>query len=74
MPVVLAGDYNVMSTEFDVYKPARWVKDTLFRVEVRDAFKNLVAQGWTDALRKLHPDERICLSARGVWPAQDERS
>jgi exodeoxyribonuclease-3 len=58
-PVVLAGDYNVMPTELDVYKPERWVNDALFRVEVRDAFRRLAAQGWTDALRTLHPGERI---------------
>jgi exodeoxyribonuclease III len=58
-PVVLAGDYNVMPTELDVYKPERWVDDALFRVEVRDAFRRLAAQGWTDALRTLHPGERI---------------
>jgi exodeoxyribonuclease-3 len=59
IPVVLAGDYNVMPTELDVYKPERWVDDALFRREVRDAFRRLVAQGWTDALRTLHPGERI---------------
>src|SRR5260370_4251838 len=58
-PVVLAGDYNVMPTELDVYKPERWVDDALFRPEVRDAFARLTAAGWTDAVRKLHPDERI---------------
>ena len=58
-PIVLAGDYNVMPTELDVYKPERWVNDALFRVEVREAFRRLVAQGWTDALRTLHPGERI---------------
>ena len=58
-PVVLAGDFNVMPTELDVYKPERWVDDALFAPEVRAAFSELVAQGWTDALRKLHPDERI---------------
>jgi exodeoxyribonuclease-3 len=58
-PVVLTGDYNVMPTEKDVYKPERWVDDALFRPEVRTAFKNLVAQGWTDAIRKLYPDETI---------------
>ncbi|MBD0351095.1 MAG: exodeoxyribonuclease III [Flavisolibacter sp.] len=58
-PVVLAGDYNVMPTEMDVYKPERWVDDALFRPEVRAAFKKLIEQGWTDALRKLHPDEII---------------
>ena len=57
--VVLCGDYNVMPTEKDVYKPERWVKDALFRPEVRAAFKTLVDQGWTDAIRKLHPDETI---------------
>ena len=58
-PVVLAGDYNVMPTELDVYKPERWVDDALFRPEVRAAYAELVAQGWTDALRTLHPGERI---------------
>jgi exodeoxyribonuclease-3 len=46
-PVVLTGDYNVMPTEMDVYKPERWVDDALFRPETRAAFHNLVAQGWT---------------------------
>ena len=58
-PVVLVGDYNVMPTDLDVYKPERWVNDALFRKEVRAAFKNLVAQGWTDAIRKLYPNEII---------------
>jgi exodeoxyribonuclease-3 len=58
-PVVLAGDYNVMPTELDVYKPERWLDDALFRPEVREAFRRLVAQGWTDALRELHQGERI---------------
>jgi len=58
-PVVLTGDYNVMPTEMDVYKPERWVDDALFRPEVRSAFKSLVAQGWTDAIRTLYPDETI---------------
>lgn len=59
LPVVLAGDYNVMPTELDVYKPERWVEDALFRPEVRKAFHDLVAQGWTDAIRKLFPNEVI---------------
>ncbi len=58
-PVVLAGDYNVMPTQLDVYKPERWLDDALFRPEVRSAFHGLIEQGWTDALRKLHPDEKI---------------
>jgi exodeoxyribonuclease-3 len=58
-PVILAGDYNVMPTELDVYKPERWLDDALFRPEVRCAFRGLIAQGWTDALRTLHPNEKI---------------
>jgi exodeoxyribonuclease III len=58
-PVILAGDFNVMPTDLDVYKPERWVDDALFRPEVRAAFHALVAQGWTDAVRALHPGERI---------------
>jgi exodeoxyribonuclease-3 len=58
-PVVLAGDFNVIPTERDVYKPERWVNDALFRVETREAFGRLMQQGWTDSLRTLHPDETI---------------
>lgn len=58
-PVILAGDYNVMPTELDVYKPERWVDDALFRVEVRDAYAKLLKQGWTDALRTANPGQRI---------------
>jgi exodeoxyribonuclease III len=57
--VILAGDYNVIPTERDVYKPERWVDDALFRVEVREAFARLLKQGWTDAIRALHPDAQI---------------
>lgn len=58
-PVVMAGDYNVIPTELDVYKPDGWIKDALFLPEVRLAYKNLLDQGWTDAIRKLYPNERI---------------
>lgn len=58
-PVALIGDFNVMPTELDVYKPERWVDDALFRPETREAFQKLVKQGWTDAVRKLHPKETI---------------
>jgi exodeoxyribonuclease-3 len=59
LPVVLAGDYNVIPTELDVYKPERWIEDALFRPEVRSAFNDIVSLGWTDALRKIYPDEVI---------------
>ena len=58
-PVVLVGDYNVIPTDLDVYKPERWLDDALFRPEVREAFNTILAQGWTDAVRALHPDEVI---------------
>ncbi len=58
-PTALIGDFNVMPTELDVYKPGKWVNDALFRIEIRDAFKKLAAQGWTDAIRKLYPGEKI---------------
>jgi len=59
IPIVLAGDFNVMPTDLDVHKPERWLEDALFRPEVRAAFKHLLAQGWTDAIRELYPDQKI---------------
>jgi exodeoxyribonuclease III len=59
LPVILAGDFNVMPTELDVYKPERWLDDALFAPEVRAAYARLLKQGWTDALRTMHPDEII---------------
>lgn len=47
--MLIAGDFNVVPTEVDVYKPDRWLRDALFRPEVRKAFARLTAQGWTDA-------------------------
>lgn len=59
IPAVLAGDYNVIPTELDVYKPENWKTDALFRPESRAAFKQLTDQGWIDSIRHLYPDERI---------------
>jgi exodeoxyribonuclease-3 len=58
-PVVLAGDYNVIPEEADAYKPDRWVMDALFLPETRAAFRQLLSQGWTDAIRELHSNEVI---------------
>ena len=58
-PVVLTGDFNAIPTELDAYKPERWTEDALFLPETRAAWATLVGQGWTDALRKLHPGERL---------------
>ncbi len=59
IPAALVGDFNVMPTDLDVYAPDRWRDDALFRPEVREADANLLAEGWTDAVRHLHPDESI---------------
>ncbi len=58
-PVVLAGDYNVVPTDFDIYNPRSWLKDALLQPESRERYRRLIDQGWTDALRERHPDERI---------------
>jgi len=58
-PVVLAGDYNVVPTDADIYSPEHWLDDALLQPESRAAFARLLRQGWTDAVRQLHPDERI---------------
>jgi exodeoxyribonuclease-3 len=58
-PVILAGDYNVVPTDFDIYDPKSWRKDALLQPDSRAAFERLLAQGWTDCLRARHPEERI---------------
>jgi len=58
-PMVLAGDYNVVPTDSDIYNTRSWLKNALLQPEPREAYRALLAQGWTDAIRHLHPDERI---------------
>ncbi|WP_434456314.1 exodeoxyribonuclease III [Stutzerimonas urumqiensis] len=58
-PVVLAGDYNVVPTDEDIYNPRSWRKDALLQPESRERFARLLAQGWTDALRAKYPNERL---------------
>ena len=58
-PVVLAGDYNVIPTDADVYKPERWLNDALFQPQPKAQYARLLEQGWTDAVRHLHPKETI---------------
>jgi exodeoxyribonuclease-3 len=57
VPVVLAGDYNVAPTALDIYPTRSWDNDALIQPKSRAAFKALVDQGWTDAVRTLHPDK-----------------
>jgi exodeoxyribonuclease-3 len=59
LPALLLGDFNVMPTELDVYKPERWLDDALFAPEARVAYRRLLEQGWVDAVRTLHPEARI---------------
>jgi exodeoxyribonuclease-3 len=58
-PVAMVGDYNVVPTDFDIYDPKSWRKDALLQPESRERYAELLAQGWTDALRHLHPDEQL---------------
>jgi len=58
-PVVLAGDFNVIPTEKDVYAPERWLDDALFHPDARAAYARLLEQGWTDAIRARFPTERV---------------
>ena len=59
LPVLLIGDYNVIPTELDTYKPEKFIDNALFFPETRLAYQNLLDIGWTDAVRHLHPTERI---------------
>ena len=59
LPVVLAGDYNVAPAEIDIYPTRSWDKDALIQPKSRAAFKALLKQGWTDALREMHPEKRL---------------
>ncbi len=59
VPVVLAGDYNVAPTEIDIYPTTSWDDDALVQPESRAAYARLVKQGWTDAIRELHGNERV---------------
>jgi exodeoxyribonuclease III len=56
-PVVLAGDYNVVPTDLDIYSTKSWDRNALLQPESRAAYQRLIAQGWIDAIRALHPKE-----------------
>jgi len=64
VPAVLAGDYNVIPFDRDVWKPAAMAEDALMQPESRAAYKALMGDGWTDALATRHP-------AGGVWTYWD---
>jgi len=58
-PVVLAGDYNVVPTDSDIYNPRSWLKDALLQPATRECYRRLLAQGWIDALGARFPNERV---------------
>lgn len=58
-PVVLAGDFNVVPSDFDIYDTRSWKKDALLQPESRECFERLLRQGWVDALRQRFPDRRL---------------
>jgi exodeoxyribonuclease-3 len=58
-PVVLAGDFNVVPTDADIYNPRSWRKDALLQPETRDCYQRLLGQGWIDSVRTLFPKEPI---------------
>jgi exodeoxyribonuclease-3 len=71
VPVVLAGDYNVAPTALDIYPTKSWDKDALIQPKSRAAFQALMKQGWTDAIRTLHPSEPMFTFwdyKRNRWP------
>ena len=59
VPACLAGDYNVVPTELDIYPSRSYATNALVQPQPRAAFQRLLDQGWTDSIRALHPDERI---------------
>ena len=70
VPAILAGDYNVVPTDFDIYPSTSWAENALLAPQSRAAFARLLAQGWTDALRTLHPGEPMYTFwdyKRGRW-------
>jgi exodeoxyribonuclease-3 len=72
VPAVLAGDYNVVPTVHDIYPTRSLDNNALIQPASRRAFARLLAQGWTDALRKLQPDGPLWTFwdyKRDRWPA-----
>ena len=57
VPAVLAGDFNVVPTDFDIYPTTSYDDNALLQPAPRAAYQRLLKQGWTDAIRKLHPRE-----------------
>jgi len=59
VPVILAGDFNVVPTDADIYATTSWAGNALLQPSSREAFARLLDQGWTDAIRAKHPSGAI---------------
>jgi exodeoxyribonuclease-3 len=57
--IVLAGDLNVVPTDFDIYNAWLWRHDAVMQAETREAWQRLLAQGWIDSARYLYPEKKI---------------
>jgi exodeoxyribonuclease-3 len=71
VPVVLAGDYNIVPADQDIYPTKSYAKDALLQPQSRALYREIVEQGWTDAIRTLHPDARVYTFwdyMRNRWP------
>lgn len=71
LPVVLAGDYNIVPEPRDIYPTKSYDKNALVQPESRAVFERLLDQGWVDAIRKIHPDETVYTFwdyMRNRWP------
>ena len=71
LPVALVGDYNIVPEPRDIYETKSYRDNALVQPESRAMFTTLLAQGWTDAIRKTHPDETIYTFwdyMRNRWP------
>jgi exodeoxyribonuclease-3 len=73
-PIVLAGDFNVIPTELDARKPANWVRDALYLPETREAYQQLIDQGWVDSIRHLYPDLPIYTFWDYFWNSYERDS
>lgn len=74
LPAIIIGDFNIIPTAMDVYKPERWENDALYRIEVRKAYEDLMKKGWLDSLRTLYPDEVIYTFWDYLYKAYDRNA
>lgn len=71
LPLVIAGDYNVIPADQDVRHPQNWLTDALFLPQTREAFRKIVALGFTESFRALHPvstEYSFWDYQAGAWP------